>query len=171
MANWKKMAEAFGRAMNRPGATEKGRELVQNSNTWKHRAGDIQPRGDDTPAQRGMKEGWRRGEDDYYGAKDLAGERGLDPNDPKVREQMADEIIDNDTDAGLVLNRQKEWDDAFKSAKEHVKRGYGGSYPEDMTDEGADAFEKQLWDVIDELKAQGRSVEDILGALKSMGQK
>ena len=32
-------------------------------------------------------------------------------------------------------------------------------------------FEKQLWDVIDELKAQGRSVEDILGTLKSMGQK
>lgn len=171
MANWKKMAEAFGRAMNRPGATEKGRELVQNSNTWKHRAGDVQPRGDDTPAQRAMKEGWRRGEDDYYGAKELADERGLDRNDPKVREQMADEIQDMDTDAALELNRQKEWDNAFKSAKEHVKRGYGDSYPEDMAGEGTDAFEKQLWDVIDGLKAQGRSVEDILGALKSIGQK
>lgn len=171
MANWKKMAEAFGRAMNRPGATEKGRELVQNSNTWKHRHGDVQIYGDDTPAQKGMKEGWHRGEDDYYGAKDLAGERGLDPNDPKVREQMADELIDRDTDAGLIRNRQKEWDNAFKSAKERVKRGYGDSYPADMANEGADAFENQLWDVIDDLKAQGRSVEDILGALKSMGQK
>ena len=165
------MAEAFGRAMNRPGATEKGRELVQNSNTWKHRTGDVATYGSDTPNQKGMKAGWRQGEDDYYAAKDLAGERGLDPNDPKTREQMADEIWDKDTDAALERNRQKEWDDAFKSAKEHVKRGYGDSYPEDMAGEGADAFEKQLWDVIDGLKAQGRSVEDILGALKSMGQK
>ena len=171
MANWEKMAEAFGRAMNRPGATEKGRELVQNSNTWKHRTGDVATYGSDTPNQKGMKAGWRQGEDDYYAAKDLAGERGLDPNDPKTREQMADEIWDKDTDAALERNRQKEWDDAFKSAKEHVKRGYGDSYPEDMAGEGADAFEKQLWDVIDGLKAQGRSVEDILGALKSMGQK
>lgn len=166
MANWKKMAEAFGRAMNRPGATEKGRELVQNSNTWKHRAGDVQPRGDDTPAQRGMKEGWRRGEDDYYGAKDLAGERGLDPNDPKVREQMADEIIDNDTDAALEQEFDKEFKSAIERRKQGVKDSYGKGYPKDMAQEGADTFEKDLWNVIEGLRATGMSGNDILNMLK-----
>lgn len=171
MANWKKMAEAFGKAANRPGATSGGRDIVYNSKTWKDRPGDVNPRYDDTPEQRGMKEGWQKGRDEYYGARELADEKGLDRNDRKVLENMADEVSDKNTDDALVANRQKEWDDAFKSAKEHVKRGYGDSYPEDMASEGADAFEKQLWDVIDGLKAQGRSVEDILGALKSMGQK
>ena len=171
MANWKKMAEAFGKAANRPGATPGGRDIVYNSNTWKHRSGDVQPRYGDTPAQRGMKEGWQQGRDEYYAARELADEKGLDRTDPKVLEDMADEVSDAETDARLRLNREKEWDDAFKAAKEHVKRGFGDSYPEDMAGEGADAFEKQLWDVIDGLKAQGRSVEDILGALKSMGQK
>ena len=154
MANWKKMAEAFGRATKRPGGSAiRAKELGLG------------------------KSAERTGADyEYEYGKDLGNEieekaYRADPDYGEKYQKTFDKLSDEETDEALIANRQKEWDDTFKAAKEHVRRGYGDSYPEDMTEEGADAFEKQLWDVIDELKAQGRSVEDILGALKSMGAK
>ena len=157
MANWKKMAEAFGRAVNSPTATARGQALVNKSKAIKS-----------GPEQRAYQKGYDEGELINGASIDDLGE-GLD--DTKLVGEYRDKIEDAYTDKRLRDTRKDEWDDAFKSAKGHVKRGYGNSYPEDMADEGADAFEKQLWDVIDDLKAQGRSVEDILGALKSMGTK
>ena len=161
MANWKKMAEAFGRAMAERGKDTPASKVVADSNTLKdmRKIGSLD---EATPEQAAYLEGHEyTGPENYYNAKERGGNY----------ENRIDELEDENSDFRLVQNRQKEWDNAFKSAKEHVKHGYGDSYPEDMAGEGADAFEKQLWDTIDELKAQGRSVEDILGALKSMGQK
>lgn len=157
MANWKKMAEAFGRAVNSPTATARGQELINKSKAIKS-----------GPEQRAYQKGYDEAERINAASIDDLGE-GLD--DVERVGKYRDEVEDAYTDKRLRDTRKDEWDDAFKSAKEHVKRGYGDSYPEDMAGEGADAFEKQLWDIIGELKAQGRSVEDILGALKSMGNK
>lgn len=173
MANWKKMAEAFGRAMSeRVGnGNRAARAAVNESEIAKaaHNGVTVDP---DIDAIRAYRKGQSEGVDNYIAGRERA---PLPPSREEPRRsdvsRKISEIEDENTDDALVANRQKEWDDAFKSAKEHVKRGYGDSYPEDMASEGADAFEKQLWDVIDDLKAQGRSVEDILGALKSMGQK
>ena len=166
MGTWKKMAEAFGKAANRPGATPGGRDLVYNSNTWQHRSGDVQPRYDDTPAQRGMKEGWQRGRDEYYAARQLADEKGLDRNDPKALEEMADEWSDVESDARLERTASDEWDKAFARRKQGVRDWYGKDYPEDMAEEGAEAFEEQLWKLVDELKAKGVPAQDILNRIK-----
>ena len=143
MANWKKMAEAFGRAISERAKDTPASKAVANSKTVK----DIDKIGymyQANPEQRAYLEGaLHGGEDNYYAAKERGGDY----------EKRIDELEDENSDFRLAQNRQKEWDDAFKSAKEHVKRGFGDSYPEDMAGEGADAFEKQLWDVIDELKA------------------
>jgi hypothetical protein len=166
MGTWKKIAEAFGKAANRPGATPGGRDIVYNSNTWQHRPGDVQPRYDDTPAQRAMKKGWQRGRDEYYAARELADEKGLDRTDPKVVERMADEISDRESDAALIHNSEKEWDEAFARRKQGVRDWYGKDYPQDMAEEGAEAFEKQLWEVVDDLKSKGVSAQDILNRIK-----
>lgn len=161
MANWKKMAEAFGRAMAERSKDTPASKVVGESKTVKG-LDKIGSKSQANSEQRAYLEGHEvSGPDNYYAAKERGGDY----------EKRIEEIEDENSDFALEQNRQKEWDDAFKSAKEHVKRGYGDSYPEDMAEEGAGTFEKQLWDVIGELKAQGRSVEDILGALKSMGRK
>lgn len=169
MANWKKMAEAFGRAVS------KSRQANDNTKAaFKSYDHDLKQYVKD-PEAADRAEAFNRGiELGRMDESDIRKELGTDKwraNPDGVVDKRRDELEDAATDKALVANREKEWDDAFKSAKEHVKRGYGDSYPDDMADEGADTFEKQLWDVIDELKANGRSVEDILGALKSMGQK
>ena len=169
MANWKKMAEAFGRALGQSGGTikedlNKAERSVLEAG-YNHRDDAL---GDD------FRKGARAGTADRIDAEaraETAQDEGVGGSLKQLTDDELDHINDVRTDEALETQRQKEWDDAFKSAKEHVKRGYGDSYPEDMAGEGADAFEKQLWDVIDDLKAQGRSVEDILGALKSMGTK
>lgn len=167
MANWKKMAEAFGRATfgknNSNPVVKAARDSYQRDlrNYADKEAGDRAEsffRGQEL-----QRMDDNRVDDDFNSLKSLKNEN--------TRQAMKETDADYQSDQRLVEQREKEWDDAFKSAKEHVKRGYGDSYPEDMAEEGADTFEKQLWDVIDGLKAQGRSVEDILGALKSMGQK
>lgn len=167
MANWKKMAEAFGRAFQQHGF--KGKKAGSTGSEVLDRA-QYTAMGDDD-----LNKAFKQGRKNEAGIEDETYRRFQDNYDgTQTGEDLGrtyDKVLDETSDARLVKDRQKEWDDAFKSAKEHVKRGYGESYPEDMAEEGADTFEKQLWDVIDELKAQGRSVDDILDALKSMGAK
>ena len=157
MANWKKMAEAFGRATRR---AEKP-SAPDNKAVYKE---SLRIKDDD------VERAFNKGYDD--GAEVDADFNALKSSkNDNTRDAMQQADVDYRTDMALANNREKEWDDAFKSAKEHVKRGYGNSYPKDMAEEGADAFEKQLWDVIDELKTNGRSVEDVIRVLKSMGEK
>ena len=167
MANWKKMAEAFGRATF--GKNDNNSIVKAARDSYKRDLNNYRDKEAGDRAEsffKGQEEermANNRVDKDFNSLKSLKNEN--------TRELMKDVDADYQSDQRLIEQREKEWDDAFKSAKEHVKRGYGDSYPEDMASEGADTFEKQLWDVIDGLKAQGRSVEDILGALKSMGAK
>jgi hypothetical protein len=64
MPNWsklKKMAAAFGRAVEDPSATKGGRDMVFKSNTVKNRVGDAYIDGNDTPAQKSFKAGMYQG--------------------------------------------------------------------------------------------------------------
>ena len=68
MAMWKKMAAAFGRAVEDPAATKGGRDMVFNSKTiqnTKDRAGDFTTRIEepDTPAQKAFKAGRYQGQE------------------------------------------------------------------------------------------------------------
>jgi hypothetical protein len=58
---WKKLAEAFGRAVEDPAATKRGRKLVFDSETVKTRPGDVALHGEDTPEQASFKAGMYRG--------------------------------------------------------------------------------------------------------------
>lgn len=187
MANWKKMAEAFGRAFMADNSTKAGRNLVRKTKMYEGLDGNVMPGQEFNPGNSPEGQAFQRGVGDAERIDRAAWDEGLDEKTnpkaagdykAKMREQLSDARLRNERFGRAENaydkpfdNTKDEWDDAFKSAKEHVKRGYGDSYPDDMAGEGADTFEKQLWDVIDELKAQGRSVDDILGALKSMGQK
>lgn len=160
MPNWsklKKMAAAFGRAVEDPSATKGGRDMVFESKTVqdaKDRTGDYTVRINekDTPAQKSFKAGRYQGQE----ASDLtydARKRG----DADFQKQWDDE-------AGSYTDRdlEQDFDKAFTSninrRKEKVRGGFG--------DESADMFEEQLWNIIDELKANGKSGNDILDMLR-----
>lgn len=214
MAMWKKMAAAFGRAVEDPSATKGGRDMVFKSNTVKNRVGDADIHGDDTPAQKsfkvGMSEGreawelthdtqdWELGKkvwDNYdaeearqYGPEDAyqraVVRSGVDkysvPGSPGEFEKRFGFSIDDEFkmpeehEAGRQANwereaegytdqnLEKDFDNAFtsnlKRRKEKVRGGFG--------DESADVFEEQLWNIIDELKANGKSGNEILDMLR-----
>ena len=164
MPNWakmKKMANAFGRAVNDPGATEKGRELVFESKTVKNRPGDVDYHGDDTPAQRSFKRGMAEGEEEFGIAREGGRER-YDGEDPDVRRDVESDEFERREDWTTGQRLEEDFDDAFKSnikrRKDNVRGGFG--------DESADMFEEQLWNAIDELKANGHSGNDILDMLR-----
>lgn len=164
MSNWakmKKMANAFGRAVNDPGATEKGRELVFESKTVKNRPGDVAYHDKDTPARRSFKRGLTEGEEEFGIAREGGRER-YDGEDPDVRRDIESDEFERREDWATDQRLENEFDDAFKSninrRKEKVRDGFG--------DESADMFEEQLWQAIDELKANGHSGNDILDMLR-----
>lgn len=161
MAMWKKMAEAFGRAVKDPGATQKGRELVFESKTVKNRPGDVDYHGDDTPAQRAFKRGMAEGEEEKGIARTGARERYND-DDPDVRRDVENDEFERREDWTTDQRLEKEFNDAFRTninrRKENVRGGFG--------DESADMFEEQLWNVIDELRANGKSGNEILDMLR-----
>ena len=70
------------------------------------------------------------------------------------------------TNRNLRKNASDEWDEAFARRKQGVRDWYGKDYPQDMAEEGAEAFEKQLWEVVDDLKAKGVPAQDILNRIK-----
>lgn len=164
MPNWakmKKMANAFGRAVNDPGATEKGRELVFESNTVKNRVGDVDYHGGDTPAQRSFKRGMAEGEEESSIAREGGRER-YDGEDPDVRRDVESDEFERREDWTTDQRLENEFDDAFRAnvnrRKEKVRGGFG--------DESADMFEEQLWNVIGELRANGKSGNEILDMLR-----
>lgn len=210
MANWKKMAEAFGRALNRPDIRNQMNTFGKNSKQGvkdRTKLFDDMEMSANKASKGGVEfyEGWDHGErgatrvgsrephpdelDREQKAFDELTEQRMDNrlqrdfdrvvdeiagDDDNLRRQLIDELK-NGTDISDIRKRygndEREWNDAFDKAKARIKRDYGPDYPEDMAEEGAQTFEDQLRDVIDEVKSQGRSVEDILDALKSMGEK
>lgn len=168
MGTWKKMAEAFGRAVNSPTATARGRALVNNSKTVKSTPGDVDPWTGERPSglppeQQAYLKGWDEGERINEAT---TGDLGEGLNDAKRVGEYRDKVEDSYTDYRLRQNASDEWDRAFAERKQGVRDWYGKDYPQDMAEEGAEAFEKQLWDLVDELKAKGVSAQDILNRIK-----
>lgn len=159
MGTWKKMAEAFGRAAGQNksfGAADQSALKAFHE----HR--------DDA-----LGDEFRRGY--YAGRKDLnkAETRAKDLQDDGVvgsLDQITDDELDlaNDvrTDKNLRQNAKDEWDEAFARRKQAVRDWYGEDYPQDMAEKGAEAFEKQLWKLVGDLKAKGVSAQDILSRIK-----
>ena len=218
MPNWKKMAAAFGRAVEDPSATKGGRDMVFESKTVqdaKDRAGDFTTRIEekDTPAQKSFKAGRSQGQEAWelnhdaheidiakriYDNYDLDYARAYGPDDAYSRaverartsedeylptsrddfeerfgfdieeglpEYMEGDLKSNwerDASAYTDFSLDDDFDKAFRSninrRKEKVRNGFG--------DESADMFEEQLWQAIDELKANGHSGNDILDMLR-----
>ena len=213
-AKMKKMAAAFGRAVEDPAATKGGRDMVFESKTVRNRRGDAAIDGGDTPAQRSFKGGMYQGREaselthdtkewedakriwDSYDAEEARAYGPEDAYQRAVSRSGVDEYsapasagdfeerfgfsIDDEFEmpeehaAGRQTNweheaegytdreLEKEFSDAFKSninrRKEKVRGGFG--------DESADMFEEQLWQAIDELKANGHSGNEILDMLR-----
>lgn len=156
MAMWKKMAEAFGRAMSERAKDTPASKAVVESKTIKDldKIGSMHQA---SPEQRAYLEGHEHsGPDNYYAAKERGGNY----------EERIDEIEDENSDSRL----EKAFDEGFNSAiarrKQDVKDWYGKDFPQDKADEGADTFEKDLWRVIGELRDKGMSGNDILNVLK-----
>lgn len=155
MSTWKKMAEAFGRAMKDPSASREGKDLVKKAVTIDDGMPDIIERLDRDIAY-------------TKGRRDASAETSIEEmsKPPEERRRLFDERSDRRTDDNLKQNASDEWDEAFARRKQGVRDWYGKDYPQDMAEEGAEAFEKQLWDLVDELKAKGISAQDILNRIK-----
>lgn len=167
MSTWKKMAEAFGRAraLNPNRNPMKGRTLEDGTVELSRKA--------DSPLDYAQSSEARfdRDVDDAFKSGVKAGQDidarvrtpGVDRED---RAAMRESLEDDLTDRRLEQNASDEWDEAFARRKQGVRDWYGKDYPQDMAEEGAEAFEKQLWDLVDELKAKGVSAQDILNRIK-----
>lgn len=150
MGTWKKMAEAFGRAMHGPKVTD---TQVEHFSRLAKRSPET---------ERAFTKGLDEGEDIGRRVSVDDPERDIDT---KLECQFDDEI-DDLTDRKLKQNASDEWDKAFARRKQGVRDWYGKDYPQDMAEEGAESFEKQLWEYVDELKAKGVPAQDILNRLK-----
>ena len=155
MSTWKKMAEAFGRAMKDPGASREGKDLVRSAITIDDGMPDIIERLDRDIA-------YTKGHRDASVGTSIE-ELGKPSEE---RRRLFDERSDRRTDNNLEQNASDEWDKAFARRKQSVRDWYGEDYPQDMAEEGAEAFEEQLWKLVDELKAKGVPAQDILNRIK-----
>ena len=75
------------------------------------------------------------------------------------RDQFLEDVESSRTSGNLAENFRNEWNDAFDKTTAHAKS------------QGADwrDFDYRLSDAIDRLKEQGVSAQDILNALKTLG--
>lgn len=173
MGTWKKMAEAFGRARtlhpNKNPVT--GRRLEDGTLEFTQRADspldDAQfapSRMDDPAVEEAYRRGVAQGLDINRAINGASIRKG--GSTPEEREAWRNLGEDRITDYNLEQNASDEWDKAFARRKQGVRDWYGKDYPKDMAEEGAEAFEKQLWEYIDELKAKGVSAQDILNRIK-----
>lgn len=169
MANWKKMAEAFGRALSDPSVSREGRRLIK---AGKRDLTDQRLKTTDNGLRlEPSNPGYDRDATEAYTRGQMGGIKDDTENIQKgygreERSQLFDERTDQRTDEALEGEFDKEFNDAIERRKQGVKDRYGKDYPQDMAEEGAEAFEKDLWNVIDELRAKGMSGNDILDILK-----
>lgn len=173
MATWKKMAEAFGRARElHPNKNPiKGRRLEDGTLEFTQRADspldDAQfapSRWDDPEVEKAYLRGADQGREINRAINGASIRQG--GSTPEQRENWRDLGEDRLTDYNLEQNASDEWDKAFARRKQGVRDWYGKDYPQDMAEEGAEAFEKQLWEYVDQLRAKGVPAQDILNRLK-----
>lgn len=159
MANWKKMAEAFGRAMADPSTSREGRRLIK---AGKRDLTDTRLKTTDNglrlePANPGydrdVAESYTRGE--MGGIKDDT-ENIQKGYDREERGKLFDERTEQRTDESLVnaeVNRIKDdlWRDAFDKAEK-------------------DLVAESIWHLINEMRAKGVAESDILKTLKVLGK-
>lgn len=155
MSKWKKIAEAFGRAMQDPDASREGKDLVNKAITIDDGMPDIIERLDRDIAY-------------TKGRRDASVETSIEELGKPLEERhkLFDERSDRRTDDNLKQDASDEWDKAFARRKQGVRDWYGKDYPQDMAEEGAEAFEKLLWEYVDQLRARGVPAQDILNRLK-----
>lgn len=159
MGTWKKMAEAFGRAAGQTRGFGDAKQSALSA-FREHRTDAL---GDE------FKKGYYAGRNDLDKAENRAKYLKDDGVDGSLEDITNDEIdLANDvrTDKNLRKNASDEWDEAFARRKQGVCDWYGEDYPQDMAEEGAEAFEKQLWEYVDQLRAKGIPAQDILNRLK-----
>lgn len=173
MATWKKIAEAFGRARELyPNKNPiQGRRLEDGTLEFTQKADspldDAQfspSRREDPAVEEAYQRGLAQGRDINRAINGASIRQG--GSTPKEREAWRNLGEDRITDNNLVQNASDEWDKAFARRKQGVRDWYGKDHPQDMAEEGAEAFEKQLWEYVDELKAKGVPAQDILNRLK-----
>ena len=173
MGTWKKIAEAFGRARElHPNKNPiEGRRLEDGTLEFTQRADspldDAQfapSRWDDPEVEKAYLRGIDQGREINRAINGASIRQG--GSTPEQRENWRDLGEDRLTDYNLRQNASDEWDEAFARRKSRVKNWYGKDYPQDMAEEGAEAFEKQLWEYVDQLRAKGVPAQDILNRLK-----
>lgn len=160
MANWKKMAEAFGRAMSDPSSSREGRRLIK---AGKRDLTDTRLKTTDNglrlePANpeydRDVAESYTRGE--MGGIKDDT-ENIQKGYDREERGKLFDERTEQRTDEALETNRADEWDEAFKRTQSMME------LPDDKTND-------VIRSVIKDLRARGFTENDILDVLRNAGR-
>lgn len=142
MANWKKMAEAFGRAMHSPKVTDAQFDRFA-------RSAERSPE-----TEIAFINGLDEGEDIGRRVSVDDSERDIDTK----LERQFDAETDALTDKRLVDERQKEWDDAFRHAQGVME------LPDDE-------MNGVLRSLIKDLKSRGLTEQDILNSLRSLGDK
>lgn len=164
MGTWKKMAEAFGRAFGQSKGPIKedlsGTELSVLKAFDRHM--------DDAIGSE-FRSGARCGMRDRIDAEaraETAQDEGVRGSLKDLTDEELNHINDIRTDRALEQNASDEWDKAFARRKQSVRDWYGKDYPQDMAEEGAEAFEKQLWEYVDQLRARGVPAQDILNRIK-----
>lgn len=173
MSTWKKIAEAFGRARElHPNKNPmKGRyledgtlELSQQADSPLDDAQFAPSRRDNPAVEEAYLRGIKQGREINRAINNASIRHG--GSTPEERETWRHWGEAHLTDENLKQNASDEWDKAFARRKQSVRDWYGKDYPQDMAEEGAEAFEKQLWEYVDELKAKGVPAQDILNRLK-----
>ena len=146
MASWKKMAEAFGRAMKDPGASREGKELVKKAITIDDGTPNLSERLDrDVAYTKGRRDANAENLDDLGKSRD-------------ERQAAFDKRSDERTNKSLEEKRDDEWDAAFRHAQGVME------LPDDEMND-------VLRSLIKELKPRGFTEQDILNSLRSLGEK
>lgn len=173
MGTWEKLAEAFGRARElHPNRNPmKGRmlddgtlELTRKADSPLDYAQSAPSRLEDPAVEEAYLRGIDQGREINRAINDASIRAG--GSTPEERETWRHWGEDRVTNENLKQNASDEWDKAFAERKRSVRDWYGKNYPQDMAEEGAEAFEKELWEIVDELKAKGVSAQDILSRIK-----
>lgn len=161
MASWKKMAEAFGRALADPGTSREGRRLIK---AGKRELTDarLKPSGDGLRVEPSNPR-YDKDVADAYTRGQLGGIQDDMENiqkgyDREERDKLFGERTEQRTDEVLETLRDKEWDAAFRHAQGVME------LPDDEMND-------VLRSLIKDLKSRGFTEQDVLNSLRSLGDK
>jgi hypothetical protein len=155
MANWKKMAEAFGRAMSTRKGTGPAAEAVGKSETLKFKTGGK------SPEERAYLHGHEtEGPDEYYVAKERDGdyEKNIDDIEDENSSMRLQDDFNKALDEAAENRGYKKWRDESKDMP--ANDGFGGSL-HDVNRE--DAVQRSREEIIKALQQNtDRDVTDVL---------